>query len=90
MTNEDVLQILNETFQLALRLSLPFLLVSMIIGIIIAIFQAATSINEQTMTFVPKFIAIVALIAVFGGTIMRSLNDFFNEIMDIIVRGGMP
>ena len=54
MSNLQVLDIMYQAFQLALRLSMPFLLVSMAVGVLIAIFQAATQINEQTMTFVPK------------------------------------
>lgn len=60
MTNLQVLDIMYQAFQLALRLSMPFLLVSMAVGVLIAIFQAATQINEQTMTFVPKLLAILA------------------------------
>ena len=56
MTELEVLDILYNAFQLALRLAMPFLLTSMIVGVVIAIFQAATQINEQTMTFVPKFL----------------------------------
>lgn len=57
MSNLQVLDIMYQAFQLALRLSMPFLLVSMAVGVLIAIFQAATQINEQTMTFVPKLLA---------------------------------
>ena len=60
MSNLQVLDIMYQAFQLALRLSMPFLLVSMAVGVLIAIFQAATQINEQTMTFVPKLLAILA------------------------------
>ena len=58
MSNLQVLDIMYQAFQLALRLSMPFLLVSMAVGVLIAIFQAATQINEQTMTFVPKLLAL--------------------------------
>ena len=61
MSNTEVLDIMYQAFQLAMKLSLPFLLVSMIVGVVIAVFQAATQINEQTMTFVPKLLAILAL-----------------------------
>lgn len=54
MTEVQILDIMYEAFQLAMKLSLPFLLISMIVGVVIAVFQAATQINEQTMTFVPK------------------------------------
>lgn len=59
MTEVQILDIMYEAFQLAVaKLSLPFLLISMIVGVVIAVFQAATQINEQTMTFVPKLLAV--------------------------------
>lgn len=64
MSNLQVLDIMYQAFQLALRLSMPFLLVSMAVGVLIAIFQAATQINEQTMTFVPKLLAILAMMGI--------------------------
>ena len=51
LDSAEILDIMNQTFMLSLRIAMPFLLVSMILGIVIAIFQAATSINEQTLTF---------------------------------------
>ena len=63
MAEAEVLDVMYQMFQTVLKLALPLLLVSMIIGIVIAIFQAATQINEQTMTFVPKLLAIIGLIA---------------------------
>ena len=50
MTNAEVLAIMYQAFQLAVKLCLPFLLISMLVGVLIAVFQAATQINEQTMT----------------------------------------
>ena len=50
MSNLEVLDVMYQTFQLALKLALPFLVVSMVVGVLIAIFQAATQINEQTLT----------------------------------------
>lgn len=84
LSNAEILDIMNQTFMLALRTALPFLLVSMILGIVVAIFQAATSIQEQTLSFVPKLIAIVALLTILGGTLLRSLQDFFLRITAMI------
>ena len=56
MTETEVLGVLYQAFLLALRLALPFLLVSMVVGVVISIFQAATQINEQTLTFVPYYL----------------------------------
>lgn len=79
MTNLQVLDIMYQAFQLALRLSMPFLLVSMAVGVLIAIFQAATQINEQTMTFVPKLLAILAMMGILGSSILAMLQDFTRQ-----------
>lgn len=87
MTNLQVLDIMYQTFQLALKLALPFLVVSMIVGVVIAIFQAATQINEQTMTFVPKLLAILALMAFLGSTMLVMLQDFTRQMFSMIAGG---
>ena len=66
---------------------MPFLLVSMILGIVIAIFQAATSINEQTLTFVPKLIAIIIMMTVLGGPLLKTMQEFFTMIMKMVAGG---
>ena len=70
MTEVQILDIMYEAFQLAMKLSLPFLLISMIVGVVIAVFQAATQINEQTMTFVPKLLAIMVLLGFLGSSML--------------------
>ncbi|MCI8584977.1 MAG: flagellar biosynthesis protein FliQ [Lachnospiraceae bacterium] len=87
MSELEVLDILYQAFQLALRLSLPFLLVSMVVGVIISIFQAATQISEQTLTFVPKFLAILAVMGFLGGSIMTMLQDFLKQMISLIAGG---
>lgn len=87
MTESDIMGILYQAFVMALRLALPFLLVSMVVGIIISIFQAATQINEQTLTFVPKFLAILAVMGILGGTILSMLQDFLRQMMNVIAGG---
>jgi len=78
MSNLQVLDIMYQAFQLALRLSMPFLLVSMAVGVLIAIFQAATQINEQTMTFVPKLLA---------SSMLVMLQDFTRQVCAMIAGG---
>ena len=56
MTETTVCQLLNDTFMLTLKLSTPILLLGMVIGIFVSIIQTATSIQEQTLTFIPKLI----------------------------------
>ncbi|EEJ51009.1 MULTISPECIES: flagellar biosynthetic protein FliQ [Oribacterium] len=87
LDSAEILDIMNQTFMLSLRIAMPFLLVSMILGIVIAIFQAATSINEQTLTFVPKLIAIIIMLTVLGGTLLKTMQDFFTMIMKMVAGG---
>ena len=87
LDSAEILDIMNQTFMLSLRIAMPFLLVSMILGIVIAIFLAATSINEQTLTFVPKLIAIIIMLTVLGGTLLKTMQDFFTMIMKMVAGG---
>lgn len=85
MTEMQILDIMYQTFQTAVKLTMPFLLTSMVVGVVIAIFQAATQINEQTLTFVPKFLAILVVMGVLGSTLLGTLQEFFQQMLAIIV-----
>ena len=87
MSNLEVLDVMYQTFQLALKLALPFLVVSMVVGVLIAIFQAATQINEQTLTFVPKLLAIMAMMGFLGSTMLVMLQDFTRGIFSVVAGG---
>ncbi|MCC8028177.1 MAG: flagellar biosynthesis protein FliQ [Clostridium sp.] len=87
MTDLQILDILYQTFQLALKLSLPFLLVSMAVGVLISIFQAATQINEQTLTFVPKFLAILTVMGFLGSSMLAMMQDFARQIFGMVAGG---
>lgn len=80
MAQGDVITILREALWTILKLASPLLLVSLILGLVIAIFQAATQIHEQTLTFVPKILAVALLLVVIGNWMMTSLTDFFMYI----------
>ncbi len=87
MAEAEVLDVMYQMFQTVLKLALPLLLVSMIIGIVIAIFQAATQINEQTMTFVPKLLAIIAMLGLLGSSMLKTLQDFLQMMIGLIAGG---
>ena len=87
MSNLEVLDVMYQTFQIALKLALPFLVVSMVVGVVIAIFQAATQINEQTLTFVPKLLAIMAMMGFLGSTMLVMLQDFTRGIFSMVSGG---
>ncbi len=84
MTADQVLTIMKEALMVALKLSLPLLLVSIVIGLVVAIFQAATQIHEQTLTFVPKVIAISLLLLILGSWMTSVLIEFMKYLFDIM------
>lgn len=87
MSNAEVLDIMRQVFVLAVRIALPFLIVSMVVGIVIAIFQAATQINEQTLTFVPKLLAILVVLGLRGSSMLNMMQEFVRQLFEIIAGG---
>ncbi len=79
-TDADILDIARDMIFTVLRCSMPLLLVSLIVGLIISIFQTVTSIQEQTLTFVPKLLAIFLALLLLGGWIMGSCVEFFEQM----------
>jgi flagellar biosynthetic protein FliQ len=62
----------------------PILLVSIGVGLIIAVFQAATSINEQTLTFVPKIVVMALMLIIFGNYMLQQLADFTLRMFEVM------
>ena len=84
MTQEQVMGIFQQAIILAFKLAGPLLAVSIIIGLVIAIFQAATQIHEQTMTFVPKIVAIALMMLLLGPWMITMLSDFMQNLFGMI------
>lgn len=84
MTETDVIQLTYETLMITLKISAPILLLSMITGLVISILQTTTSIQEQTLTFVPKLLAVFLTILVFSAFIIHSIVDFTVELFNRI------
>ncbi len=80
MTEETVVNITMATVWLILKVSAPMLLVSLVVGLLISIFQTVTSIQEQTLTFVPKFVAILLVLVLTGSWIMNNIVNFMTEL----------
>jgi len=76
MTPEFAIELLKAMIYEALLISTPILAAAMIIGLAVSLFQAVTTINEQTMTFVPKALAVIGTLLVLLPWIMRSLIEF--------------
>jgi flagellar biosynthetic protein FliQ len=86
---ELVSALLQETIKTALWLSAPILATALFSGLAISILQAATQVNEQTLTFVPKIILTLAVFAFMFPWFMTTLTDFGQRLMlDVAVRGG--
>ena len=84
MTNGEVADLMYKVFIMALQLGGPVLVVSMAVGIIISILQAATQIHEQTLTVVPKLLVIAIILVFTGSNMLQSLQDFTKEVFALI------
>jgi flagellar biosynthetic protein FliQ len=84
MTIGEVTALLRDGILEVLFLSAPLLLTALVVGLVIAILQATTSIQEQTLTFVPKVIAILLVLGFLGGWMFSSLRDYTIELFRMI------
>ena len=81
MSQGDVMAVFQEAILVTLKLAAPLLLVSIVIGLVIAIFQAATQIQEQTLTFVPKVLAIGTVLLVLGSWMITTLTSLLERLI---------
>ncbi len=81
MTEQMVLDIALKTLMVTMKISAPALIATLVIGLLVSIFQAATQINEQNLVFIPKVVAMTAAIAVCGPWILRVLMSFTIELI---------
>ena len=86
MTNGEVADLMYEVFILIIQLAGPLLVLSMLVGILISIIQAATQIHEQTLTFLPKLVVIGVILVINGSNMLRALQDFTRQIFEMIAR----
>ncbi len=84
MTLGEIVTLLQDGVYQILLLASPILLVALVVGLIVAIFQATTSIQEQTLTFVPKLVSILAMIALLGGWMFTTLEEYTIDIFQMI------
>jgi flagellar biosynthetic protein FliQ len=79
--NEAAIQLLaTRAMYMAVILALPLLVTCLSIGIVVSIFQAVTQIHEQSLSFVPKVIAVLALLAIIGSWMVGQLETFTREV----------
>lgn len=79
------MDIFTQALLVALKLSAPLLVTSILIGLIVAIFQAATQIHEQTLTFVPKLIIIAFMMLFTGNWMISTMLDFVHWLFSLIL-----
>lgn len=84
MTPELVVQLARRSFEATLLLAAPLLLFSLVVGLLISIFQAVTSINEATLAFAPKIVAVMIAMIIFFPWMMTYMTDFTREIYSFI------
>jgi flagellar biosynthetic protein FliQ len=80
MTPETVMNIGRQAMEITLLISAPLLLVALVIGLTVSIFQAATQINETTLSFIPKFVGILATLLIAGPWILSVLVDYMRQM----------
>ncbi len=84
MTEIMVIDVGRKALLLLLQMSGPMLITALVLGLAVSIFQAATNINEQTMSFIPKVVAVGAVLLFMMPTMGQQFQDFFNELMALI------
>jgi flagellar biosynthetic protein FliQ len=80
MTPESVMSMGRHAMEITLMIAAPMLLVALIIGLVVSIFQAATQINEQTLSFIPKLVGIFVALVVAGPWMLSVMLDYMREV----------
>jgi flagellar biosynthetic protein FliQ len=90
MENEFAIEVVNQAMKVTLMLAAPMLVGALVVGVLVSIFQAVTQINEQTLSFIPKILVIVATLVIFSPWMMETMvsytQDLFTSIPELIRR----
>lgn len=84
MTPDLIVQLARRSFEVTLLLAAPLLVFSLVVGLAVSIFQAVTSINEATLAFAPKIIAVMIALIIFFPWMMSYMSDFTRELYALI------
>jgi flagellar biosynthetic protein FliQ len=84
MTPETVVTVGRHALEMTLMLAAPLLLTALAVGLIVGIFQAATQINEMTLSFIPKLLAMAAMLALTGPWMLRTLVEYTRNLIESI------
>ena len=88
MGPEDAIGIVRSALWVAVKVSAPIMLVALVVGLLIAFVQAITQIQEMTLTFIPKILAVFLCLMIFGSYMLSTLTDFAMELADRIISLG--
>ena len=86
MSQEMVIEIAERAIYIVLIVSGPLLLVALAVGLLVSIFQATTSIQEQTLAFVPKIVSVLIALILFGPWMLSFLTDYLHDILNNLIR----
>ncbi|MFC5532468.1 flagellar biosynthesis protein FliQ [Cohnella yongneupensis] len=81
MSTEFVIGLAGQALYTVLKISAPMLMIGLIVGLLVSIFQATTQIQEQTLAFVPKIVAVFVAILVFGPWMLNTMIDFTSNLL---------
>jgi flagellar biosynthetic protein FliQ len=80
MDNVFAIEVVNQAIRVALMLSAPMLIGALVVGVLVSIFQAVTQINEQTLSFIPKILVIIAALVIFSPWMMETMVSYTQEL----------
>ena len=80
MTPESVMTYGRQALEVSMMVAGPLLLVALCIGLVVSIFQAATQINEQTLSFIPKLLGVIIALVVLGPWMLTIMTDFMRQV----------
>lgn len=80
MSIDLVVQIANQALYTIIKTAAPLLLVSLVVGLVVSVFQTVTSIQEQTLTFVPKILAVFLTMMLLGHWMLNSMSEFMVQL----------
>tara|TARA_B100000959_G_scaffold273731_1_gene324608 strand:- start:488 stop:757 length:270 start_codon:yes stop_codon:yes gene_type:complete len=88
MTVDQSIDVVKNLMMLCLKVALPFLLSAMVIGLLVSFFQAITSLQEQTLTFVPKALVVVVVVVVLFPWVTNTMLDYTTEMFNLMSQMG--
>jgi flagellar biosynthesis protein FliQ len=88
MNSDTVISLATQAMDVAFKVAMPLLLAGLVVGLIVSVFQAVTQIQEQTLAFIPKIVAIAAVLVIGGpwmlGQVLQYTSDLYNSIPGLV------